>query len=394
MEQISSQLGIRAFARVWAGLRRLICDGASDSFESFRTTKEEYMIRVIVGAMGRRSNSRLTAALVLAVALPLAACSSGSSTGAAESAAAESAVAEAAPAPSCEKNYTIAFSHIVSEAVVVKAVRSFADQRAAELGCITMLHDNTTGGNLEQQTAALETWINQGVDAIVLLPVDAASVAPYKKRADAAGIAMSTYAFPIEGYCGNAGFDATQSGELIADAAIEWAKTAYPNGGAKALVSSLSALPLLAPRWEVPVKKLKDAGIEVVAVQDGADIASGLEITETTLQAHPDLSIVIGLNDDFAVGAYQAFENAKIDPEKVFIGGQDGSLEGMEAIKEGKHYKASSAILLDQLGASIVDISLACITGKGETNIATPAKLVTLTEGGLDEMIASFKSLG
>lgn len=347
---------------------------------------------------GSRRKFRLAAALGLAMALPLAACSSSDSSDAAGSSAEETAAAETsaetAAEVECEKEYTIAFSHIVSEAVVVKAVRAFADQRAAELGCITMLHDNTSGQNLEAQTAALDTWINQGVDAIVLLPVDAASVAPYKERADAAGIAMSTYAFPIEGYCGNAGFDATVSGEIVADAAIAWAKEAYPNGGAKALVSSLSALPLLAPRWEVPIKKFEEAGIEVVAVQDGADIAGGLEITETTLQAHPDLAIVIGLNDDFAVGAYQAFKNANKDPEKVFIAGQDGSLEGLEAIKEGKHYKATSAILLDKLGASIVDLSVACITGQGETNIDTPAKLVTIDEGGLDELIASFKALG
>lgn len=344
--------------------------------------------------MGRYGKLRLAAALCLATALPLAACSSSDSGDAADAGASEETAAESADSPECEEEYTIAFSHIVSEAVVVKAVRAFADARAAELGCITMLHDNTTGQNLEAQTAALDTWINQGVDAIVLLPVDAASVAPYKERADAAGIAMSTYAFPIDGYCGNAGFDATVSGEIIADAAIEWAKEAYPNGGAKALVSSLSALPLLAPRWEVPIEKFEAAGIEVVAVQDGADIASGLEITETTLQAHPDLAIVIGLNDDFAVGAYQAFQNANKDPETSFIAGQDGSLEGLEAIKEGKHYKATSAILLDQLGASIVDLSVACITGEGETNIDTPAKLVTVNEGGLDDLIASFKALG
>jgi ABC-type sugar transport system substrate-binding protein len=349
---------------------------------------------------GGRAKFRLAAALCLVVTLPLAACSQSESTDAAatateEAVAAETTAAEAASgSQECEQEYTIAFSHNVSEAVVVKAVRAFADERATEIGCITMLHDNTTKQNLEQQTAAIDTWINQGVDAIVVLPVDAASLAPYKERADAAGIKMSTYAFPIEGYCGNAGFDASVSGEIIADAAIAWAKEKYPNGGAKALVSSLSALPLLAPRWEVPVKKFEEAGIEVVAVQDGADIATGLEVTETTLQAHPDLSIVIGLNDDFSVGAYQAFQNAGKDPEMSFIGGQDGSLEGLEAIKKGEHYKATSAILLDQLGASIVDLSVACITGEGETNIDTPAKLVTLNEGGLDELIASFKALG
>ncbi len=345
----------------------------------------------------RIAKLRFVAALGLGVAVSLTACSSDSTNGdAATTDSGNTSNSESTTASQeCEKEYTIAFSHNVSEAVVVKAVRAFADERAAELGCITMLHDNTTSKQgVETQIAALETWINQGVDAIVILPIDAASIAPYKERADAAGIAMSTYAIPLEGYCGNAGFDATVSGGLVADAAIEWAKEQYPNGGAKALVSSLSAIPLLSPRWDVPIEKFKAAGIEVVAVQDGADIASGLKVTETTLLAHPDLAIVIGFNDDFAVGAYQAFKNANKDPEKSFIAGQDGSLEGLKAIKEGKHYKASSAILLDQLGASIVDLSIACITGEGETNIETPAKLVTLDQGGLDELIASFESIG
>lgn len=338
---------------------------------------------------------QISASLALAVCLPLAACSSSPETSSTADEVEEESVSsqETETTDECEEEYEIAFSHNVSEAVVVKAVRAFADERAAELGCITMLHDNTTNQNLEQQLSAIDTWINQGVDAIVVLPVDAASLAPYKERADAAGIPMSTYAFPIEGYCGNAGFDATVSGTIAADAAIAWAEENFPDGGAKALISSLSALPLLAPRWEIPIEKFAEAGIEVVAVQDGADIASGLEITETTLQAHPDLSIVIGMNDDFAVGAYQAFQNAGKDPEKSFIAGQDGSLEGLEAIKEGQHYKASSAILLDELGASIVDLSLACITGEGETDIDTPAKLVTVDEGGLDELIESFQSV-
>ena len=74
----------------------------------------------------------------------------------------------------CEggKSYKIAYSHSVSEAAIVRQVRRFADQRAAELGCVEVLHDNTQANNLEQQLNAVQGWITLGVDAIGNLVCD------------------------------------------------------------------------------------------------------------------------------------------------------------------------------------------------------------------------------
>lgn len=304
------------------------------------------------------------------------------------------AASAAADDPCMGKTYKIAFSHSVSEAVVVKAVRNYADQRATELGCVEMIQGNTTGNNLEQQTAEVTSWINQGVDAIVMLPIDTAATQKLIEQAHAKNIKVLTYAFPVEGADGLTGFDATVSGKACGDAAAAFIKENFPNGGAEALVGTLTSMPLLKPRWEEAIKAIEAAGGKVVAQQEGAEEAGGLQVTETTLQAYPNLSIVIGLNDGMAVGAMKAFEKAGKDPAKSFICGQDGALEGLMAIKEGKWYKGSAAILIDQLGASIVDMSLNAINGKQPTEVMVPAEYISLAqEDKLDKLIAAYDAL-
>ena len=288
------------------------------------------------------------------------------------------------------RTYTIAFSHSVSEAAIVRQVRSFADAHAAELGCVTMLHDNTQNNNLEQQINAVQGWITRGVDAIVVIPVDVGALRPFQAQAQAAGIRWLTYVGEMEGSDGFVGFDHAQSGQLVAQAAIDWVEE-HGIESPKALVTTLTSLPSLSGRWTVIEDMFAEAGIEIVAMQDSADQVSGMTIAESVLRVHPDLNIIIGLNDDSAVGALRAVSIAGIDPDAIFIAGQDGSIEGLRAVDEGGAYKASAAILIPQLGFNVVNLSLNAITGYGPSFVYTPTVLAHKSDQDLlDELIANF----
>jgi ABC-type sugar transport system substrate-binding protein len=60
---------------------------------------------------------------------------------------------------------------------------------------------------------------------------------------------------------------------------------------------------------------------------------------ETALQANPDVTGVLGINDAGNLGAYQALDNAGKTDEDVFIFGIDCEAQAVELIDEGTMYK-------------------------------------------------------
>jgi ABC-type sugar transport system substrate-binding protein len=298
--------------------------------------------------------------------------------------------ADAAP---CEKTYTIGYSHPVSEAKAVQAVAKYTQKRADELGCVKLLIDATTNLNLQTQRAAIENWILQGVDAIVIRAVDPTAFVQLQHEAQAKGIKWLTYTKPMKGQDGSVGWDTNKAGQLIADDVTAWAKERLPNGGVSAAVTEISIERSLAGQWENPEAALKKLGIPVVLAQDCADQECGLAMTENALREHPDLRVFIaGSTDDPGVGAARAFKNAGIDPSKVYIGGMDGSEQALVEIKKGTYYKATAAIRLDLLGYTIIDASLNAIKGKGETNMLAPNELAKADNmAALDKLIAVYK---
>ncbi|MEY4300489.1 MAG: hypothetical protein RIR25_1725 [Verrucomicrobiota bacterium] len=287
----------------------------------------------------------------------------------------------------------IAFSHAVSELLVVKSVRAYADLRAKEIGGIVLLHGTTQSGDLAHQLAEVSEWIEQGVDAIVAMPIEAAALQPLVARAQAKGIRFLSYAFPLPESDGMAGFDSLLSGSMCGAAAAAFIREQFPDGGAQALVGALAAIPLFAPRWLEPISMIEAAGGKIVALGDGATVESGRRQTGEALLSYPELSIVIGINDEFALGAAQAFEAAGKDPARSFICGQDGAPEGLREIARGLHFKGTAAIFFDQLGAAIVDMSVSAIEGK-PASISIPCEYISLSRPAqLEKLIKAFETV-
>ena len=295
--------------------------------------------------------------------------------------------------PKLKSPRRIAFSHAFSELLVVKSVRAYADRRVRELAGLELIHGTTKNGDLAHQLAEVSAWIDQGVDAIFVMPIDPEALQPLLQRAQAQGIRFLNYAFPLQGSDGAAGFDAVLSGRQCGVAAAAFIGEHFPGGGAKAMVGALAAAPLFAPRWLEPISAIEAAGGEIVAMGEGATVELGRRQVEAALQVHPDLAIVIGVNDEFAVGAAQAFEAAGKDPVLSFICGQDGAPEGLRQIARGLHYKGSAAILFDQLGAAIVDQSLKAMEGQ-PASISVPSEYVSLANPArLAELLTAFDTL-
>lgn len=287
------------------------------------------------------------------------------------------------------KRKIIAFSHAYGDVPVAGLVRNFAIARGKQVG-YKVVTDNPHA-KLDLQLADIETWIAQKIPAMVILPLEPAAMEAVAKRARAAGLLWITYATPMKNQDGAVLFPHTVSGNVLGKYAAEWINKNL-GGEGEALIMTLSTLSFGHERTDPLEKWLKTkTKVKIVAKQDAVDQAGGLRVTEDVLQANPNLNIVLGINDDGALGGAQAFKNAGKDPAQCFIGGQDGTKDAFVAIKAGGYFKATAAVRLRDIGYACVDLPKRILeTGKRGNQVINPVLISAENMKLLNEYLSDF----
>lgn len=190
--------------------------------------------------------------------------------------------------------------------------------------------------SLEDQIKIIEDAIQQGVQGIVMHPIDSNGIMPVIRKCDEAGIPVATIGTPAAYQTFmRSGVDYTETGvaitKLVAEKIGGQGKVIILEGppGAQNAQERLAGMHIA----------LKDyPGIEVVASQTtNFRRTEGMQVTENLLQRFPDVTAILACNDESALGAIQALKAAGLDG-KVVIGSFDGNQDGSAAIKNGEMY--------------------------------------------------------
>jgi ribose transport system substrate-binding protein len=168
-------------------------------------------------------------------------------------------------------------------------------------------------GSVEQQVSIIESYMIKGVDAIIGYPIDAAALSPVLKEAKKKGIFIVTegnHAMEEDVFCG---LDEKDVGLFVGKAFVQWWKANRPSETPKIAVLDIPKIPEPQKRAtyfkEYLAANLPSAVI--VAQQDaGGSAEMGLTITESILQAHPEVNFVYGINDSCALGGLAAVRNS------------------------------------------------------------------------------------
>jgi ribose transport system substrate-binding protein len=230
---------------------------------------------------------------------------------------------------------TMGFSGPLADHGWLAAVNSSAEEEAAKYDDIDLrVAEATNDANL--QISQIETFINEGVDAIVLLPTDGAQLTDVAIRAMEAGIIVvnvdrefsSPFAARATVLGDNYGMGV--SAGTYACALIEENDISDP---VIAEIAGIDALPLTQDRSRGFADALA-ACDQTVDNRVAAEftVESGEEQASNLLQAAPEIDVVWNHDDDQGVGVKQAFDNAGRD-EFFFIGGA-GSCNAMEWIQD------------------------------------------------------------
>lgn len=295
--------------------------------------------------------------------------------------------------PGDDVNKSIAFSFGYTDVPIYGSLKTAAEELAEERG-YELLTDSARA-KLDAQVAALDSYIQRKVGAMVVLPLEPNAAEGIARRAQDAGVLWITYSLDLKNQDGSILFPPEDSGRILGEHAAQWInKNAADNAEVLFLNNSGQAIGDL--RLD-PVKKIfrERTKANIVAEQDANTPDVGLRVAEDVLKANPNLSVVIGMNDDGALGAAQAFKNTGKDPATVYIGGQDGAERALEAILEpDSYYKASSALDLSAVGRAVAQFPIDIIEGEAEKgkSVELLPKLATAEDPELvKQLLKSFE---
>jgi ABC-type sugar transport system substrate-binding protein len=215
-----------------------------------------------------------------------------------------------------------------------------AQDKADELGIELVVLDAQV--DPVREIDAWENWITEGVDGIMISCVDEEASKAYAKRAQEKGIFVVAAVHPLEGADASLGNDEYKYGFIAGEEAGRWINEKL-GGEAEFAVLSADVTAFVIPRSD----GIRDGVLSVapnakmVARQDAFQTETGMTVTESILQAHPNVKVIAGMNDNGALGAYEAVRAAGKDTDDFFISGTDATIEACKKIKEQGIFRAT-----------------------------------------------------
>lgn len=242
-------------------------------------------------------------------------------------------------------------------------IKDYAESLGAE--CTLQYYEQ----NIATQADMIEHAVTSGVDIIIMQNQSAADCVTEINKAVEAGVTVIMYGDAAEeiNYDYNVTEDSLTAGYQIGSMAAEWANENLVANGIPVIVAvgNYSVTELAVKRKDGILKALEEKcpEAEIADIYEMAYKTEGLEVGENILQAHPDVNLVVGINDQSVCGVYEAFQAAGKNSEKIGMFGIDGTAEAMYLISEDTMMKGVTELDNVKIAKQMVDMGIAKVTG-------------------------------
>jgi ribose transport system substrate-binding protein len=304
----------------------------------------------------RRTHLRLVLGLLLSAASWVSGCKVNK----ADDTNDKSGAAAPSSAKAGDKKQVIALTLMTYNNPFFAVIKSVARKTAESKGFQFREHDSQFDSN--KQAAAIEDFLAQGVDAILLNPVDSSAIVKSVEKANQKGVPVITIDVNADG--GKlATFVASDNYKLGVLTGEYIAKRLDGKGKVAMLTHPIVSSGLNREQGAKSVLK-QYPGIQIVAEQaTRGERLTSVDVAENVLTANKKLDCIWAINDPTALGALQAVKQAKRDKE-IFIVAVDGSPEAVESIKSGGAFVASAAQYPQKMAAAAVEQAILAMKGE------------------------------
>ena len=218
----------------------------------------------------------------------------------------------------------------------VQVQQGFED-KCKELGVKTIV--NGSDYDSAEQFSQFENYISAGAQAILVCPVDAVSLEDAVDQVHEAGGRVMGIAQGVSNADANNILDDYAYGVNNGEQAAKWINT-YLKDEEKVKVCLITLdhveqVKLRGDGMEDTIKE-KCPNAEIVYRQKAETMEEAMNVAETALQANPDIKVIACVNDQHALGAWQAVQNLGLNTDDFYIGGGDYTDEAIETMKDPK----------------------------------------------------------
>ncbi|MFB9761497.1 sugar ABC transporter substrate-binding protein [Ectobacillus funiculus] len=272
---------------------------------------------------------------------------------------------------------------------LIDSLKATAKENNVDLKMVDAKNDSS------KQLSQVETFVTQGVDAIIIAAPDPSAIQPAIDAAKDADIpVVLVNRMPsddvIKQVYAYVGSESVQSGTIQME---EVAKMLGGKGNVAIITGELGhEAQINRTKGNKNIIK-KNLDMKVVRESTGNwQRSEGMKVMENWIQSGDKINAVVANNDEMAIGAIMALEAAgKLND--VVVAGIDGTPDALEYVKSGK-LKVSA--FQDPMGQGKKSIEMAIQAAKGEKladkYVWVPFELIT--QENVDTYIEKWKSAG
>lgn len=281
---------------------------------------------------------------------------------------------------------TFALVQINQQALFFNQMNEGAQQAADAAGAELVIFN--ANNDSAAQNSAIETYVTEGVDGLIVVAIDVNGVMPAVEQADAAGIPVVAVdaILPDDGpQKAQVGVDNAQAGADMAAYVNEFASN-MDGSMQLGVVGALNSF-IQNVRKDGFVDALEK--VEVVATVDGQNVQDiALSAAENLMTANPTMNAIYATGEPALLGAIAAVESqGRQDDVTVF--GWDLTAQAIDGIDAG-YVEAVVQQSPSGMGASAVDALVAITSGDSvDMQIDVPIAIVTIDN--VDEYRETFK---
>jgi ribose transport system substrate-binding protein len=261
-------------------------------------------------------------------------------------------------------------------------LRDGAQTAADEAGATLSVSD--AQDDAQQQADDIQDFITQAVDVILINPVDSAAIVPSIEAANEAGIPVFTVDRGAEGgeVVTHIASDNVLGGRLAAEYLFE----AIGEAGTVVQLEGVPGASATNDRGQGFQEALDGAADIELASSQTANFnrEEGYNVAQNLLQATPELNGIFAQNDEMALGAVEAAEEAGLTD--LVIVGFDATDDALAAIADGRLAGtiAQQPAMMGQLG---VELAVDFLSAGEELTPVVPVEVTVVTSDNVDDFL-------